>query len=533
MRAKIFCCTLLVMALGALPRAYGQHDICLPADIPASSLDCAFNVKPLTLAPLTNGQPYISPTDRTHTPYATYLYSNSNVMPAPHRASGEAIAAAIQPLNTKGEVDAANGKIVVVVEGISNTFYEFNTFINSFFVKNPAVNPQVEMINLAEPGCNLLCWLRKGVGSVDPQVQIVIMKHSNNTPQEADGTPRFPQGPFTTAASKRFPYHADTTSGMLRTRVLNLKKKYPNLKLLYLTSRCYGGWTCAPSANGYSEPVAFEEGFSTKWLIDGQISGKDPELAFEGPSAKAPWMAWGPYIWDPTWTRDMFSDGVHPCTSGGQVIVAEKWYNFLMQDSTARIWFRDNVVPTAPANVTPKVISTSQIDLAWEPATDNSGSVKYKIYRNGALQQTTANTTYADTGLNPATLYCYTVSAIDSAGNESSKSSQACATTATTGVASHESGPLEYKLFQNHPNPLRPETEIRFQLPGASRVVIKIYNSVGIEIRTLLQASFAAGSHSVRWDGKDDRGNPLANGIYLYQLRAGNFSQTKRMTLLR
>lgn len=529
-----FCCRiLLAFVLGASPLAYGQHDICLPANIPAAALDCAFNVKPLTLVPLTSGQPYISPTDRTHTPYATYLYPNSNFMPAPHRASGEAIAAGIQPLNANGAVDTKNGKIVVVVEGISNTYHEFNTFIKLFLENNLAVNPQLELINLAEPGCNLLCWLNKGVGSVDAQVQIVIMKHSNNTPQEADGAPRFPQGPFTNAASKRFPYHADTTRGMLKTRVLNLKKKYPNLKLLYVTSRCYGGWACAPSANGYSEPVALEEGFSTKWLLENQISGKDPELAFAGPNAKAPWMAWGPYLWDPTWTRDMFSDGVHPCTSGGQVLVAEKWYNFLMQDSTAKIWFRDNAIPTTPANLTPKVISTSQINLAWDAATDNSASVKYKIYRNGAFYQTTVNTTYADTGLNPATLYCYRVSAIDSAGNESAPSPQVCATTTTSGVARHDAMPVAYQLFQNHPNPLRPETEIRFQLPGASRVVIKIYNTLGVEVRTLLDAPSAAGLHRVRWDGKDQSGKPLANGIYLYQLRADNFSQTKRMTLLR
>jgi hypothetical protein len=533
MRTKFSCSTFWVIVLGASPLAYGQHDVCLPANIPASLLSCAFDVKPLTLVPLTSGQPYISQTDRTHTPYATYLYSNSNFMPAPHRASGEAIAAAIQPLNIKGEVDTANGKIVVVVEGISNTYHEFNTFINSFFEKNPAVNPKVEMINLAEPGCNLLCWLSKGVGSVDAQVQIVIMKHSNNTPQEADGAPRFPQGPFTTAASKRFPYHADTTRGMLKIRVLNLKKKYPNLKLLYLTSRCYGGWTCAPSANGYTEPVAFEEGFSTKWLIENQITGKDPELAFAGPNAKAPWMAWGPYIWDPTWTRDMFSDGVHPCTSGGQMIVARKWYDFLMQDSAARLWFRDNVAPTTPANLTTRVISASQINLSWNPATDNFGTIKYKIYRNGAFYQTTANTTYADAGLNPATLYCYTVSAIDSAGNESAKSAQACATTTTTGIADAASAPMEYKLFQNHPNPLRSETEIRFQLPEASQVRLSIFNIFAQEIRTLVEGQYNVGDYRALWDGKDKHGNIVASGAYLYQLRAGKFSQVKKMSLLR
>jgi hypothetical protein len=533
MRLNFFCNTLLAILLSLPPLAFCQHEICLPANIPASSLDCAFNVKPLTLAPLTGGKPYISPTDLTQTPYATYLYPDTNMMPASHRVSGEAIAATIQPLNANGNVDLVNGKIVAVIEGISNTFHEANYFIQYFWQTNTAVNPKIEIVNKAVPGCPLICWVAKGVGAIDRQVQIVIMKHSNNMPQEANGAPRFPEPPFTTIASKRFPYHADTTKGMLKIRVLDLKKKYPNLKLLYLTSRSYGGWGCAPSAYGYSEPVALEEGFSTKWLIEDQILAKDPDLAFAEPNAKAPWMAWGPYLWDSRWTRDMFSDGVHPCVSGGQLIVAEKWYNFLMQDGTSRPWFRDNVFPSTPASLMPKVFSTNRIDLSWNPAADNSGSVKYKIYRDGVFLKTTASAAYADTGLSPATRYCYAISAIDSAGNESAKSAPACVTTTVTGVAGDESRPLGYKLFQNHPNPGRFTTEIRFQLPVADHVVIKIYNIVGREIRTLINAPYAAGAHDVHWDGKDEAGNLLANGIYLYQLHAGKFSQVRRLTLLR
>jgi len=534
MRLKFFCGGLAaIFGLGLMSSSsFGQHTVCLPAGVPPSALTCAFGVKPLSLSPLTQGLLYVSMTDRTLTPYATYLYPNSNTIPAAHLASGQAIAAGIQPLNARGDVDLANGKIVVVVEGFSNTFYETNAFIQHFLQNNPVLNPQLTLVNAADPGCHLICWLNKGVDSIDAQVQIVLMKHSNNTPQFANGLPENPITPFTTIASKRFPNHALTTKDMLKTRILDVKKKYPNLKLLFLTSRSYGGWSCDPAGTGYREPVAFEEGFSTKWLIEDQVLNKDPDLVFSGPNAKAPWMAWGPYLWNSTWTRTMFSDGVHPCPAG-QLAVAQQWYDFLMQDSTARLWFRDNVLPTVPAKLTPKVISTSRIDLSWNAATDNSGSVKYKIYRGGAYYRTTAATTYADAGLNPATLYCYAISAVDSAGNESAKNAQACATTSTTGIANEAPGPLEYKLFQNHPNPVRPETAIRFQLPAASQVVVKIYNTVGEEIRTLIDAPLAAGSHGARWDGTDDQGKPVANGIYLYQLRAGNFSQMKRMTLLR
>jgi flagellar hook assembly protein FlgD len=100
--------------------------------------------------------------------------------------------------------------------------------------------------------------------------------------------------------------------------------------------------------------------------------------------------------------------------------------------------------------------------------------------------------------------------------------------------------PESYALDQNHPNPFNPETEIRFQLPEANHVVVKIFDALGQEIRTLADGQYGAGYHSVRWDGKDHAGNPMSSGIYFYQLRvvdplkgAGNFSQVKKMNLLK
>jgi flagellar hook assembly protein FlgD len=87
--------------------------------------------------------------------------------------------------------------------------------------------------------------------------------------------------------------------------------------------------------------------------------------------------------------------------------------------------------------------------------------------------------------------------------------------------------------LQNHPNPFNPETEISFRLPEAGHVVVKIFNTLGEEIRTFADAQFEAGDHSLRWDGKDNQGNSVSSGIYFYQLRAGEFKQTKRMNLLR
>jgi hypothetical protein len=93
--------------------------------------------------------------------------------------------------------------------------------------------------------------------------------------------------------------------------------------------------------------------------------------------------------------------------------------------------------------------------------------------------------------------------------------------------------PEEYTLFQNHPNPFNPATEIRFQLPEANHIVVRIFNILGEEIRTLVNQPYQPGSHSVRWDGRDEHGNQVASGIYLYQLQAGDFSQIRKMSLLR
>lgn len=93
--------------------------------------------------------------------------------------------------------------------------------------------------------------------------------------------------------------------------------------------------------------------------------------------------------------------------------------------------------------------------------------------------------------------------------------------------------PTTSALVQNYPNPFNPETQIRFALPQASHVVVKIFNLLGEEVHTLVDEWREAGHHGVRWDGRDKNGNTVASGIYLYQLQAGSFSQVKKMSLVR
>lgn len=93
--------------------------------------------------------------------------------------------------------------------------------------------------------------------------------------------------------------------------------------------------------------------------------------------------------------------------------------------------------------------------------------------------------------------------------------------------------PTDYGLERNFPNPFNPETTIAYQLPEAGVVSLKIYNSVGQEVRTLAQGPQDAGFYRVRWDGRDARGRSVASGTYLYQLTAEGYRETQRMMLMK
>ncbi len=102
-----------------------------------------------------------------------------------------------------------------------------------------------------------------------------------------------------------------------------------------------------------------------------------------------------------------------------------------------------------------------------------------------------------------------------------------------TSVEDNAAIPTEFALTQNYPNPFNPETKIHFALTRDSHVVINIYNTLGQQIGTLIDTRYTAGFHSVRWDGKDRNGRPVSSGVYLYQIQAGEFSQVKKMSLIR
>jgi hypothetical protein len=88
--------------------------------------------------------------------------------------------------------------------------------------------------------------------------------------------------------------------------------------------------------------------------------------------------------------------------------------------------------------------------------------------------------------------------------------------------------PTEFELSQNYPNPFNPSTTIRYTLPQAGNVSLKVYNALGQEVATLVNGHQVAKNYEATFDGSN-----LASGIYFYTLRTDNFSQTKKMILVK
>ena len=93
--------------------------------------------------------------------------------------------------------------------------------------------------------------------------------------------------------------------------------------------------------------------------------------------------------------------------------------------------------------------------------------------------------------------------------------------------------PERFALYPNYPNPFNPTTTINFDLPIATKVVIRIYDVTGREIAILANRHMDAGQHSVVWNGENKRGRAVASGVYFCRLQAGSLTQTKKMVMLR
>lgn len=266
-----------------------------------------------------------------------------NERPKEHEAAGLALAKQIRPLGPDGK-PAAGGKIVLLSVGMSNTTQEFSAF-KRLADADKQKNPDLVVVDGAQGGMtaarikdtenpagvqywNTVDQRLKNAGVTREQVQIAWIK-------EADAGP-----------TAGFPKYAETLRDELRLIVQLLHTRFPNLKLVYLSSRTYGGYA---KTRLNPEPYAYESGLSVKWLIEEQIKG-GKALNFDPTKGevKAPWLSWGPYLWangaatNPDGLfyeeADFAGDGTHPSDSGRRK-VAGQLMNFFKTDPTAKEWF--------------------------------------------------------------------------------------------------------------------------------------------------------------------------------------------------
>ena len=273
-----------------------------------------------------------------------------NTPPEAHLQLALRQSAHIKPLSPTGQ-PAPDGKIALLAIGMSNTTQEFSAF-KRLADADPQKNPRLTIVDGAQGGQAAIEWTTgdeprgnrvwdvadqrlKSAGVTPEQVQVIFVKQALIGPSRHG----------------EFPAHAKRLQQGFTDILTIAKKRYPNVRLAYLTGRTYGGYT---TTTLNPEPYAYESAFAVRWTIEAQIAG-DPTLNPDdtrGP-ANAPVALWGPYVWadgtngrkidDLTYTRaDFVNDGTHPSPSGRDK-VAKLLLDHFKTDPTTKTWFVGNV----------------------------------------------------------------------------------------------------------------------------------------------------------------------------------------------
>jgi hypothetical protein len=262
--------------------------------------------------------------------FAGGLYTDGeNEPPSVYAQTGVALASTVQPLDRNGE-PSLSGKIAMISIGMSNTSHEFAQFIqlagarkNSSLVIIDAARYGAAATEIAIPFGDYWKHVNRQLQGSEisaPQVQVVWLK----TALARD--------------CRSFPENARLFQRTLCSIVQILSAKLPQLKLVYISSRTYGGYSKSDLS---PEPGAYESGFGVKWFIEDRINNWRPDRSI-------PWISWGPYLWANgltprsdglIWKRSHFGlDGVH-MSAQGALKVATMLLEFFRKDITAKPWF--------------------------------------------------------------------------------------------------------------------------------------------------------------------------------------------------
>jgi hypothetical protein len=297
------------------------------------------------------GTPLVAITDLGTGMFEGYeggLYPNgSNVRPSGHDSDGVTFAKAIQPLDSNGN-PSPTGVYVLMALGESTIQNEFNRFL-PIANSDPAKNPNLVIVNGAQGGAtpsdfsnlNSYYWSMV-LNNYLPQNGVTAKQVVAVNIEDTDGI-----------ATGTFPSDVTTLQSEYESMMNNLHTLFPNLVLVYFSSRVYGGYSNGVGSPDNPEPYAYEVGWAVKWAIQDQLNGNanlnyNPLL---GP-VEAPWMSWGTYYWANgmlgrndglEWDcADFSADGTHPSDTGGrlgQLKVASQILTFLKTDDTTIPWY--------------------------------------------------------------------------------------------------------------------------------------------------------------------------------------------------
>lgn len=204
-------------------------------------------------------------------------------------------------------------------------------------------------------------------------------------------------------------------------------------------------------------------------------------------------------------------------------------------------------LPSTPTGLTLSGSSGNPIILTWN-SNPEADIYEYIIYRKDPGSSTyrrigtAQGTQYTDSDVTVGNkfdpVYCYRITAEDIIGQESNQSSEKCKN-GDGPVGKIMILPKEYALHANHPNPFNPRTSIRYNLPEESIVVIKIYDLMGRDIKSIVDGTENAGFKNIMWDGKDKNGRHVPSGMYFYKLDAiskesdKKFARSQKMILMK
>ncbi len=264
-----------------------------------------------------------------------------NEPPAEHTALARKMIAEIKPLDRDGK-PTADGKIVLMSIGMSNTTMEFSAFVQSANADSrKAAN--VVVVDAAQGGKDATAW---ATADAQPwKVAAQKLEGANVSPAQVQAVwiKQALMGP-----SAGFPSETERLRDRDREIVILAKQKYPNLRVAYLSSRIYAGY--ATTALN-PEPYSYESAFAVRWLIEEQMRGT-PALNADAAKGdvKAPVLLWGPYLWTNgevprksdglIFRREDLTerDGTHPSQSGREK-VAKLLLDFFTTNPLAKTWF--------------------------------------------------------------------------------------------------------------------------------------------------------------------------------------------------